>query len=173
MTVEENVLAGGFGSAVLEHLSDSGTLAGGPAVIRFGIPDRYVTHGKPELLHEEVGLTAERSPSGCSARSSAPRPCTERSGIPVSKRSCRSPGGAAGVPRIKLGKDAGSPHSSAMGATEDTAQRHPRPPAGSPGFRYGRIKREAPRFHEAPYGEERFPMWLCVAEAWCYARRVV
>jgi 1-deoxy-D-xylulose-5-phosphate synthase len=60
VTVEENVLAGGFGSAVLEHLSDSGTLAAGPAVIRFGLPDRYVTHGKPALLHEEVGLTAER-----------------------------------------------------------------------------------------------------------------
>jgi 1-deoxy-D-xylulose-5-phosphate synthase len=60
VTVEENVLAGGFGSAVLEHLSDSGTLAGGPALIRFGLPDRYVTHGKPNLLHEEVGLTAER-----------------------------------------------------------------------------------------------------------------
>jgi 1-deoxy-D-xylulose-5-phosphate synthase len=60
VTVEENVLAGGFGSAVLEHLSDSGTLAAGHAVIRFGLPDRYVTHGKPALLHEEVGLTAER-----------------------------------------------------------------------------------------------------------------
>jgi 1-deoxy-D-xylulose-5-phosphate synthase len=60
VTVEENVLAGGFGSAVLEHLSDSGTLAAGPAVIRFGLPDRYVTHGKPALLHEEVGLTAEK-----------------------------------------------------------------------------------------------------------------
>ena len=60
VTIEENVLAGGFGSAVLEHLSDSGTLAAGPAVIRFGLPDRYVTHGKPALLHEEVGLTAER-----------------------------------------------------------------------------------------------------------------
>jgi 1-deoxy-D-xylulose-5-phosphate synthase len=60
VTVEENVLAGGFGSAVLEHLSDAGTLAAGPAVIRFGLPDRYVTHGKPALLHEEVGLTAER-----------------------------------------------------------------------------------------------------------------
>ena len=60
VTVEENVLAGGFGAGVLEHLSDSGTLAGGPAVLRFGLPDRYVTHGKPALLHEEVGLTAER-----------------------------------------------------------------------------------------------------------------
>ena len=28
--VEENVLAGGFGSAVLEHLADSGALAAGP-----------------------------------------------------------------------------------------------------------------------------------------------
>jgi 1-deoxy-D-xylulose-5-phosphate synthase len=60
VTVEENVLSGGFGSAVLEHLSDSGTLAAGPGVIRFGLPDRYVTHGKPALLHEEVGLTPER-----------------------------------------------------------------------------------------------------------------
>ena len=25
--------------------------------MRVGLPDRYVTHGKPALLHEEVGLT--------------------------------------------------------------------------------------------------------------------
>jgi 1-deoxy-D-xylulose-5-phosphate synthase len=61
VTVEENVLAGGFGSAVLEHLSDSGALREGrPRLLRFGIPDRYVTHGKPELLRAEIGLTAER-----------------------------------------------------------------------------------------------------------------
>jgi 1-deoxy-D-xylulose-5-phosphate synthase len=61
VTVEENVLAGGFGSAVLEHLSDSGALgARGSRLIRFGIPDRYVTHGKPDLLRAEIGLTAER-----------------------------------------------------------------------------------------------------------------
>ena len=28
-------------------------------VLRLGLPDRYVTHGKPALLHEEVGLTGE------------------------------------------------------------------------------------------------------------------
>ena len=28
-------------------------------VLRVGLPDRYVTHGKPALLHEEVGLTGE------------------------------------------------------------------------------------------------------------------
>jgi 1-deoxy-D-xylulose-5-phosphate synthase len=59
VTIEENVLAGGFGSAVLERLADTGALAG-TRLIRVGIPDRYVTHGKPELLREEVGLTPER-----------------------------------------------------------------------------------------------------------------
>jgi 1-deoxy-D-xylulose-5-phosphate synthase len=58
VTVEENVLSGGFGSAVLEHLSDH-DLAGETRVLRIGLPDRYVTHGKPALLREEVGLTPE------------------------------------------------------------------------------------------------------------------
>jgi 1-deoxy-D-xylulose-5-phosphate synthase len=56
VTVEENVLAGGFGSGVLEFLADR-ALAGRARVLRFGLPDRYVTHGKPALLREEVGLT--------------------------------------------------------------------------------------------------------------------
>ena len=56
VTVEENVLAGGFGSAVLET---SPTRPAAPRVLRFGLPDRYVTHGKPALLREEVGLTGE------------------------------------------------------------------------------------------------------------------
>jgi 1-deoxy-D-xylulose-5-phosphate synthase len=58
VTVEENVLMGGFGSAVLESLSDL-ELAARTPVLRFGLPDRYVTHGKPALLREEVGLTPE------------------------------------------------------------------------------------------------------------------
>ena len=29
-------------------------------MLRVGLPDRYVTHGAPKLLHEEVGFTAER-----------------------------------------------------------------------------------------------------------------
>jgi 1-deoxy-D-xylulose-5-phosphate synthase len=60
VTVEEGVLAGGFGSAVWETLNDAGAGAGGIRIIRVGLPDRYVTHGKPALLHEEVGFTAER-----------------------------------------------------------------------------------------------------------------
>jgi 1-deoxy-D-xylulose-5-phosphate synthase len=58
VTVEDNVLAGGFGSGVLEFLSDR-DLIGRTRLLRFGLPDRYVTHGKPVLLREEVGLTPE------------------------------------------------------------------------------------------------------------------
>jgi 1-deoxy-D-xylulose-5-phosphate synthase len=50
---------GGFGSAVLESLADRDMLSE-TRVIRFGIPDRYVTHGKPNLLREEIGLTPEK-----------------------------------------------------------------------------------------------------------------
>ena len=57
VTVEEGVLAGGFGSAVWETLSDAGVA---PRILRVGLPDRYVTHGAPKLLHEEVGFTGER-----------------------------------------------------------------------------------------------------------------
>ena len=34
-------------------------LAGDVRLLRVGLPDRYVTHGKPALLHKEVGLTPE------------------------------------------------------------------------------------------------------------------
>jgi 1-deoxy-D-xylulose-5-phosphate synthase len=60
VTVEEGVLAGGFGSAVWERLSDAGLGVGGARIIRVGLPDRYVTHGSPKLLHEEVGFTGAR-----------------------------------------------------------------------------------------------------------------
>jgi len=56
VTVEEGVLAGGFGTAVWEALSDGGAA---PRILRVGLPDRYVTHGTPSLLHEEVGFTGE------------------------------------------------------------------------------------------------------------------
>ncbi len=58
VTVEEGVLAGGFGSAVWETLNEAG--AAPPRILRVGLPDRYVTHGKPALLHEEVGFTGKR-----------------------------------------------------------------------------------------------------------------
>jgi 1-deoxy-D-xylulose-5-phosphate synthase len=55
VTVEEGVLAGGFGSAVWECLNDAGGQV--PRIMRVGLPDRYVAHGKPALLHAEVGFT--------------------------------------------------------------------------------------------------------------------
>jgi 1-deoxy-D-xylulose-5-phosphate synthase len=58
VTVEEGVLMGGFGSAIWECLSEEGAAV--PRILRVGLPDRYVTHGAPALLHEEVGFTAER-----------------------------------------------------------------------------------------------------------------
>jgi 1-deoxy-D-xylulose-5-phosphate synthase len=73
VTVEEGVLAGGFGSAVWESLNDSG--AAMPRILRVGLPDRYVTHGKPALLHAEVGFTgkaiAQRIEAAISAGSGA------------------------------------------------------------------------------------------------------
>jgi 1-deoxy-D-xylulose-5-phosphate synthase len=57
VTVEEGVLAGGFGTGVWEVLSDGGLA---PRIMRVGLPDEYVTHGAPKLLHAEVGFTAER-----------------------------------------------------------------------------------------------------------------
>jgi 1-deoxy-D-xylulose-5-phosphate synthase len=60
VTIEENVLPGGFGAAVLEHLEDAFASPQSRArVMRIGLPDRYVTHGKPSLLREEVGFTGE------------------------------------------------------------------------------------------------------------------
>ena len=54
VTIEDHSELAGFGSAVLEVLDDS------PArVLRLGIPDRFVDHGKRELLLDEVGLSAE------------------------------------------------------------------------------------------------------------------
>jgi 1-deoxy-D-xylulose-5-phosphate synthase len=76
VTVEEGALQGGFGSAVWETLNETGAGAGGTRILRVGLPDRYVTHGKPALLHEEVGFTgkriAERVTAAILDRESAP-----------------------------------------------------------------------------------------------------
>jgi 1-deoxy-D-xylulose-5-phosphate synthase len=56
LTVEENVLAGGFGSAILELLADHGLSV---AVKRLGIPDIFVEHGAPKILRQKYGLDAD------------------------------------------------------------------------------------------------------------------
>lgn len=54
LTVEENVLAGGFGSAVLELFQERGLLS--IPVRRLGIPDRFIEHGPQSLLREKYGI---------------------------------------------------------------------------------------------------------------------
>jgi 1-deoxy-D-xylulose-5-phosphate synthase len=54
VTLEENVLAGGFGSAVAEFLLDKGLPA---RLLRCGLPDAFVEQGSREELLELVGLT--------------------------------------------------------------------------------------------------------------------
>ena len=76
MTVEEGVLQGGFGSAVWETLSEAGPA---PRILRVGLPDRYVTHGKPSLLHEEVGFTGARIAERIEAAVADPRTTASRS----------------------------------------------------------------------------------------------
>lgn len=55
VTVEENVLAGGFGSAVLSLLSS----IAGIRALRIGIPDEFVEHGSQEILRANYCLDAE------------------------------------------------------------------------------------------------------------------
>jgi len=54
VTMEEGALAGGFGGAVVEALSDQGIQA---SVLRIGIPDVLVDHATPEQSKESLGLT--------------------------------------------------------------------------------------------------------------------
>jgi len=56
VTMEDHVLAGGFGSAVLEALSE---LELDVPVVRVGWPDQFIEHGRLEQLRQKYGLTAE------------------------------------------------------------------------------------------------------------------
>ena len=56
ITIEENVLAGGFGSAVLEALQE---LKLSVPVERLGIKDGFVEHGPVAQLRQDCGLTTE------------------------------------------------------------------------------------------------------------------
>jgi 1-deoxy-D-xylulose-5-phosphate synthase len=56
VTMEDHVLAGGFGSAVLEELSNRGLQT---PVIRIGWPDGFIEHGKPDALREKYGISVK------------------------------------------------------------------------------------------------------------------
>ncbi|MBM7584569.1 1-deoxy-D-xylulose-5-phosphate synthase [Bacillus pakistanensis] len=57
LTIEEAVLQGGFGSAVLEFAQEKGFK--NPVIDRMGIPDRFIEHGSVKELLKEIGLTTE------------------------------------------------------------------------------------------------------------------
>lgn len=52
ITLEDGCLTGGFGSAIVEFMSDNGYFA---HVERLGIPDRFIDHGSQKELHIECG----------------------------------------------------------------------------------------------------------------------
>jgi 1-deoxy-D-xylulose-5-phosphate synthase len=56
ITVEENVLQAGFGSAALECLSDQGIT--NFRIERLGIPDVFVEHGQQRLIRSKYGIDA-------------------------------------------------------------------------------------------------------------------
>lgn len=58
LLAEENALAGGFGSAVLELLADRGAL-GGLRIKRLGVPDHFVEHGSQKELRARIGINRD------------------------------------------------------------------------------------------------------------------
>ncbi len=56
ITVEDGVVKGGLGSAVLEYMSENGYK---PDIVRMGIPDKFVEHGTVPQLRRIIGLDAE------------------------------------------------------------------------------------------------------------------
>ena len=56
VTVEDGVRSGGFGSAVLEWMSDHGF---SPQMTRLGLPDKFIEHGTVEQLRHITGMDAD------------------------------------------------------------------------------------------------------------------
>jgi len=56
VTLEDHVLKGGFGSAVLEELNVLGLQT---PVVRMGWPDQFIEHGNPEGLRQKYGISVE------------------------------------------------------------------------------------------------------------------
>lgn len=57
VTVEDNMLAGGFGSAVAEYLSDKNAEFN---LLRLGIGDEFVEHAKAAQLYDRTGVSADQ-----------------------------------------------------------------------------------------------------------------
>ncbi len=53
ITIEDGILQGGFGSAVLEFMADQKYAA---KIVRLGVPDRFIEHGSTDELQRECGF---------------------------------------------------------------------------------------------------------------------
>jgi len=53
ITIEDGIIKGGFGSAVLEFMNDNGYHA---MIKRLGVPDNFIDHGTQEELYAECGI---------------------------------------------------------------------------------------------------------------------
>ena len=56
ITVEESMLQGGFGSAVMEFYNENDLTA---TIKRIGIPDMFIEHGDVNLLLNEINVTSD------------------------------------------------------------------------------------------------------------------
>jgi 1-deoxy-D-xylulose-5-phosphate synthase len=66
VTLEDHVLPGGYGSLVIEHLSDAGIRT---PVHRIGWPDQFIEHASSvDYLRQKYGLTAGHAVSAVRAR---------------------------------------------------------------------------------------------------------
>ena len=71
VTLEDHVLKGGFGSAVLEELSDAGLTT---PVVRIGWPDQFIEHGKLESLRAKYGIAPKPRWKSCAQSLAPPSP---------------------------------------------------------------------------------------------------
>lgn len=58
ITVEDNILAGGFGSAILEYINDNNMFD--VRVLRLGLPDKFIEQGKRQELLDNYNLSVEK-----------------------------------------------------------------------------------------------------------------
>jgi 1-deoxy-D-xylulose-5-phosphate synthase len=80
LTMEDHVLNGGFGSAVLEALSDMGLTT---PVVRVGWPDQFIEHGKVDPLRAKYGLTAAAAVEKLTPYLEKPRAAEKAASAPV------------------------------------------------------------------------------------------
>ncbi len=59
ITIEDNVIAGGAGSAVNEYLISEKLLSQNLQILNIGLPDVFIKHGTQQEMHHELGLDSE------------------------------------------------------------------------------------------------------------------